>query len=29
MLEERVKVLNEAGKVLLEKFDGSFVNCIK
>ncbi|XP_035829446.1 queuosine salvage protein isoform X2 [Aplysia californica] len=29
MLEERVRVLNEAGKVLLEKYNGSFANVIK
>ncbi|KAF6025076.1 C9orf64 [Bugula neritina] len=28
MLEERVKVMQEIGQVLLEKFDGSFSNCI-
>ncbi|KAL6050688.1 Queuosine salvage protein [Balamuthia mandrillaris] len=28
MLEERVGVLNEAGSVLLRRFQGSFVNCI-
>ncbi|CAH1264713.1 C9orf64 [Branchiostoma lanceolatum] len=29
LLQERVNNLQEAGKVLKEKFDGSFVNCIK
>ncbi|XP_060062961.1 queuosine 5'-phosphate N-glycosylase/hydrolase-like [Ylistrum balloti] len=29
MLEERLQVLQEAGKVLLKKYDGSFVNCIE
>ncbi|KAL0279375.1 UNVERIFIED_CONTAM: hypothetical protein PYX00_000954 [Menopon gallinae] len=29
LLNERQKCLHEVGKVLLEKFDGSFVNCIK
>ncbi|XP_019633643.1 PREDICTED: UPF0553 protein C9orf64-like [Branchiostoma belcheri] len=29
MLQDRVNNLQEAGKVLKEKFDGSFVNCIK
>ncbi|RCH88667.1 hypothetical protein CU098_009156 [Rhizopus stolonifer] len=28
MLSERIRVMREAGKVLCEKFDGSFVNCI-
>ncbi|CAO3655137.1 unnamed protein product [Mucor hiemalis] len=28
MLDERIRVMREAGKVLCEKFDGSFVNCI-
>ncbi|KAI7899495.1 uncharacterized protein BX663DRAFT_521094 [Cokeromyces recurvatus] len=28
MLNERIRVMREAGKVLCEKFDGSFVNCI-
>lgn len=29
LIDERQKCLHEVGKVLLEKFDGSFVNCIK
>lgn len=29
LIEERLRVLKEAGNVLLEKFDGSFLNCIK
>ncbi|XP_072926875.1 queuosine 5'-phosphate N-glycosylase/hydrolase isoform X1 [Hemitrygon akajei] len=29
MIEERLRVLKEAGSILLEKFDGSFLNCIK
>jgi len=29
MIGERVTVLNDVGKVLVEKFDGSFFNCIK
>ncbi|XP_041042569.1 queuosine salvage protein isoform X2 [Carcharodon carcharias] len=29
LIEERLKVLKEAGNILLEKFDGSFLNCIK
>ncbi|KAL5014040.1 hypothetical protein ScPMuIL_008310 [Solemya velum] len=29
MLDERLEVLREAGKVLLQKYDGSFVNCIR
>ncbi|CEG63302.1 hypothetical protein RMATCC62417_00468 [Rhizopus microsporus] len=29
MLQERIRVMREAGKVLCEKFDGSFVNCIE
>lgn len=29
LLEQRVSVLREAGKVLLEKYDGNFSNCIK
>ncbi|KAI9480878.1 MAG: hypothetical protein EXX96DRAFT_481288 [Benjaminiella poitrasii] len=28
MLNERIRVMREAGKVLSEKFNGSFVNCI-
>ncbi|GAA5817421.1 hypothetical protein MFLAVUS_010967 [Mucor flavus] len=28
MLAERIRVMREAGKVLCEKFDGSFINCI-
>ncbi|RHZ88834.1 hypothetical protein Glove_21g195 [Diversispora epigaea] len=29
LLNERIKCIREAGKVLMEKFEGSFVNCIK
>lgn len=29
LFEERLQVLQEAGKVLLKKYDGSFVNCIE
>ncbi|XP_078070596.1 queuosine 5'-phosphate N-glycosylase/hydrolase [Mustelus asterias] len=29
LIEERLRVLKEAGNILLEKFDGSFLNCIK
>nr|SVE93759.1 EOG090X0A16 [Scapholeberis mucronata] len=29
MLEERLKVLKESGKILNEKFDGAFLNCLK
>ena len=29
LLEQRVKVLREAGQVLVDKFNGSIVNCIK
>ncbi|XP_038660800.1 queuosine salvage protein isoform X1 [Scyliorhinus canicula] len=29
LIEERLKVLKEAGNILLERFDGSFLNCIK
>lgn len=29
LLEERVAVLREAGKVLLEKYEGKFFNCVK
>ncbi|CDS04978.1 hypothetical protein LRAMOSA07508 [Lichtheimia ramosa] len=29
LFKERVDVIHEAGKVLLERFDGSFVNCIR
>lgn len=29
MLQERIKCLHEAGRILLEKYEGSFVNCIK
>ncbi|XP_054750358.2 queuosine 5'-phosphate N-glycosylase/hydrolase-like [Lytechinus pictus] len=29
LLDKRLENLHDAGKVLLEKFDGSFVNCIK
>ncbi|PVZ96552.1 hypothetical protein BB558_007533 [Smittium angustum] len=29
MLDERLEILNEAGKVLVDKFEGRFVNCLK
>lgn len=29
MMEERHRILNETGKILLEKFDGSFLNCVR
>ncbi|KHJ85411.1 hypothetical protein OESDEN_14864 [Oesophagostomum dentatum] len=29
LLDERVKAINDAGKVLLDKWNGSFYNCIK
>ncbi|XP_007905007.2 queuosine salvage protein [Callorhinchus milii] len=29
LIEERHRVLKEAGHILLEKFDGSFLNCVK
>ena len=29
LLEQRLKVLQETGKILLEEFQGSFLNCIK
>lgn len=29
LLQERIKCLHETGRVLLEKYDGTFVNCIK
>lgn len=28
LLEERVKAINESGRVLLERFDGEFYNCV-
>ncbi|KAG0371141.1 hypothetical protein BGZ54_010115 [Gamsiella multidivaricata] len=28
LLQDRIRVMREAGKVLVEKFDGSFTNCI-
>ncbi|KAG0347340.1 hypothetical protein BG004_007930 [Podila humilis] len=28
LLQERIRIMREAGEVLVEKFDGSFVNCI-
>ncbi|KAG0037985.1 hypothetical protein BGZ82_001386 [Podila clonocystis] len=28
LLKERIRILREAGKVLVEKFDGNFANCI-
>ncbi|XP_073502609.1 queuosine 5'-phosphate N-glycosylase/hydrolase-like [Phyllobates terribilis] len=29
MIEERLEILHQTGKILLEKFDGSFLNCLK
>ncbi|XP_073407567.1 queuosine 5'-phosphate N-glycosylase/hydrolase-like [Dendrobates tinctorius] len=29
MIEERLEILHQTGKILLEKFDGSFLNCVK
>lgn len=29
LLDDRLEVLQEAGKVLLKKYDGSFVNCVE
>lgn len=29
LIEERHRILNETGKILLEKFGGSFLNCVK
>lgn len=29
MLEQRLEVLRESGKILNEKFDGAFLNCLK
>jgi|UniRef100_A0A250YFW3 hypothetical protein len=29
LIEERHRVLNETGKILLEKFGGSFLNCVR
>uniref|UniRef100_F7FRF2 Queuosine 5'-phosphate N-glycosylase/hydrolase n=3 Tax=Monodelphis domestica TaxID=13616 RepID=F7FRF2_MONDO len=29
LIEERHKILNETGKILLEKFGGSFLNCVR
>lgn len=29
LLEERHRILNETGKILLEKFGGSFLNCVQ
>ncbi|CAB4481639.1 uncharacterized protein OCT59_001965 [Rhizophagus irregularis] len=29
LLQERINCMREAGKILVEKFDGSFINCIK
>lgn len=29
LMEERHRVLNETGKILLEKFGGSFLNCVR
>ncbi|XP_026949968.1 queuosine 5'-phosphate N-glycosylase/hydrolase isoform X2 [Sagmatias obliquidens] len=29
LIEERHRILNETGKILLEKFEGSFLNCVR
>ena len=29
MREERLKILRDSGKILVENFGGSFVNCVK
>lgn len=29
LIEERHRILNETGKTLLEKFGGSFINCVR
>ncbi|KAF8984721.1 hypothetical protein BGZ46_007201 [Entomortierella lignicola] len=29
LLQDRIRVMREAGRVLTEKFEGSFINCIK
>lgn len=29
LMEERHRILNETGKILLEKFGGSFLNCVQ
>ncbi|XP_048187297.1 queuosine salvage protein [Perognathus longimembris pacificus] len=29
LIEERYRILNETGKILLEKFGGSFLNCVR
>ena len=29
LIEERHRILNETGKILLEKFEGSFLNCVQ
>ncbi|XP_066431550.1 queuosine 5'-phosphate N-glycosylase/hydrolase-like [Eleutherodactylus coqui] len=29
MIEERLEILHQTGKILLEKFGGSFLNCVK
>ncbi|CAD7691793.1 unnamed protein product [Nyctereutes procyonoides] len=29
LIEERHRILNETGKILLEKFQGSFLNCVR
>uniref|UniRef100_A0A336MSR8 Queuosine 5'-phosphate N-glycosylase/hydrolase n=1 Tax=Culicoides sonorensis TaxID=179676 RepID=A0A336MSR8_CULSO len=29
LLKERVSCLHEAGRILLDKYDGSFINCVK
>ncbi|XP_073084823.1 queuosine 5'-phosphate N-glycosylase/hydrolase isoform X2 [Manis javanica] len=29
LIEERYRILNETGKILLDKFEGSFLNCVR
>lgn len=29
LIEDRHRILNETGKILLEKFEGSFLNCVR
>lgn len=29
MIKERLEILHQTGKILMEKFGGSFVNCVK
>jgi len=29
LIEQRIEILKEASRVLLEKYEGSFVNCVK